>query len=89
MTESRGETGRDRFNLFGGGGNDNGTGRDGKMKTKKLAGRDSGCILFQRGGTVKTDLHDGTGRQIFFPSAGRDGKCFFPRRDGTLNMFFL
>ena len=66
------------------------TGRDGKIKAIKLAGRDGGCTIYRPDGTVKfnkTDFHDGTGRLLFFPLAGRDGNYLFPRRDGTVNIF--
>ena len=54
-------------------------------------GRDSGCIIPRRDGTVKlkgTYFLDGTGR-YYFLSARRDGKYSFPRWDGTVYFFFL
>ena len=81
MTENRGRAGRDRFNLFDGGENDNGTGRDGKMKTSKAGGTGQRVHNFSTGRDGKT-----TG-QIF--TTGSDGKCFFLRRDGRLNGFLL
>ena len=62
VTENRGGTGRDRFFLFSGETNDNGTV---KGRNKKLAGRDVGCTICGQEWTVKfngTDFHGGTGR---------------------------
>ena len=92
MTENRGGTRRDRLFLFGGKNNYNGPGRDGKMNRSKVGGTGRRVHNSRRDGTVKFNgkyFHGGTGRSLFFSPVRRDGIYFFPRRDGTVNIFSL